>query len=83
MSHQYIHSVKSFAENTWKSWSKIELLIKELHKSKILAKSVTFFKQINPRRLSMFNYCMFVVLPLHDQAEQVKDSSIDNYAFRT
>ena len=67
----FINVFLFLSENTWKSWSKIGLLTEELNNSKISVRSVTFFRQLAPRRLSMFNYCFFVTILLENPLDQV------------
>jgi hypothetical protein len=59
-------------ESTWKSWSKVGLLSRELIKSGIQVLDVTFFRQIAPRSLSLFTYCFFVNISFKNNQDQVK-----------
>lgn len=59
-------------EDTWRHWSKVGLLLQELHRSKVAVQNVTYYRQIAPRSLSTFNYCILVAIDLQTTLDQVK-----------
>jgi len=58
-------------EDTWRHWSKVGLLLQELHRSKIAVQNVTYYRQIAPRSLSTFNYCILVAIDLQTTLDQI------------
>ncbi len=58
-------------ENTWRHWSKVGLLLQELHRSKVKVQNVTYYRQIAPRGLLTFNYSILVAIDLQTPLEQV------------
>ena len=67
-------------EDTWRHWSKVGLLLQELHRSKVAVQNVTYYRQIAPRSLSTFNYCILVAIDLQTTLDQVKKKKKSNYA---
>ena len=63
----------SISENTWRHWSKVGILSRQLFLSKIKVQNVTYYRLITPKQsLSMFNYCIFVNIILDTPLEQRK-----------
>ena len=67
-------------EDTWRHWSKVGLLLQELHRSKVAVQNVTYYRQIAPRSLTTFNYCILVAIDLQTTLDQVKKKKKSNYA---
>ena len=67
-------------EDTWRHWSKVGLLLQELHRSKVAVQNVTYYRQIAPRSLTTFNYCILVAIDLQTTLDQVTKKKKSNYA---
>lgn len=68
-------SLRSRIENTWRMWSKVGLLSRELNLASIDVNNIAYFRHqpsSKNGRLSMFNYCIFVTIELQTAMDQIK-----------
>ncbi len=59
-------------ESTWRTWSKVDVLTRSLNKNNVDVLNVSFRRQIKPKNLRLFSYCILVIVNIDSMHTKMK-----------
>ena len=63
--------VPEYLDTSWRVWSKVAALTESLDKADVRVDGVSFLKQMVPKNINLFMYCLFLAVRIDSDMEKV------------